>query len=204
MLNNYKRNLRRNKMNELILNKRLNKTANAVNQKRRDGKIPGVVYGKELGNFMFEIGAMELAQELSVTGEHGVVKFDLEGNSGTAIIKEVQKDPVSHKVIHIDLEEVNKGSILQTEVPIKFEGKEFLSKKGIVLQAQKDSVKISCRAEDLPKSIDIDVSNAKRGSIYKLSDLEIGSEISIVDKLSTVFASVVTRQFIATENPEVE
>ena len=191
-------------MNELILNKRLNKTANAVNQKRSVGKIPGVVYGKKLGNFMFEIGAMELAQELSVTGEHGVVKFDLEGHSGTAIIKEVQKDPVSHKVIHIDLEEVTGDRVLQTDVPIKFEGKEFLSKKGIVLQAQKDFVKVSCKVQDLPKFIDIDVSNAKRGSIYKISDLEVGSEISIIDNLSTVFASVVTRQFIATESSEDE
>ena len=87
-------------------------------------------------------------------------------------------------------------------MPIKLEGKEFLSQKGIVIQNQKDSVKISCKAEDIPKSIDVDVSNARLGSVYKLSDLEIGSEISIIDNLSTVFASVVTRQFIATEISE--
>ncbi|MCE5221707.1 MAG: 50S ribosomal protein L25 [Clostridium sp.] len=189
-------------MNELVLNKRLNKTANAVKQKRREGKVPGVVYGKKLGSLMFEIGEMELVGELSRNGEHGVLKFDLDGYNGTAIIKEVQKDPVSHKVIHIDLEEINGNSILQTEVPIKLGGKEFLGKKGIVIQNQKDSVKIACKAQDLPKSIQIDVSNARLGSVYKLSDLEVGSEISIVDNLSTVFASVVTRQFIATEGPE--
>ena len=175
-------------MNELVLNKRMNKTANATKQKRRDGKVPGVVYGKKLGSLMFEIGEMELVEGLSKTGEHGALKFDLDGYNGSAIIKEVQKDPVSHKVIHIDLEEVD--------------GKEFLSKKGIVIQNQKESVKISCKAEDLPKTIGINVSNAKLGSTYKLSDLEIGSEISILDNLSTVFASVVSRQFIETETSE--
>jgi len=189
-------------MNELVLNKRLNKTANAVKQKRREGKVPGVVYGKKLGNLMFEIGAMELAQELSKTGEHGAVRFDLDGYSGTAVIKEVQKDPVSHKVIHVDLEEVSGSKKLQTEVPIKLQGKEFLSQKGIVIQNQKDSVLVSCKAEDLPKAIAVDVSSAKLGSVYKLSDLEVGSEISIIDNLSTVFASVVTRQFIANEVSE--
>ena len=94
--------------------------------------------------------------------------------------------------------------MLETEVPIKIEGKEFLSTKGIVIQSQKDSVKVSCKAEDIPKSIEVDVSNAKLGSVYKVSDLEVGSEISIIDNLSTVFASVVTRQFIATENSEEE
>jgi len=191
-------------MDELVLNKRLNKTANAVKQKRREGKVPGVVYGKKLGSLMFEIGEMELVEELSRTGEHGVLRFDLDGYNGTAVIKEVQKDPISHKVIHIDLEEVSRYGMLETEVPIKLEGKEFLSTKGIVIQTQKDSVKISCKAQDIPKSIDVNVSNAKLGSVYKLSDLEVGSEISIIDKLSTVFASVVTRQFIATENSKEE
>ena len=191
-------------MDELVLNKRLNKTANAVKQKRREGKVPGVVYGKKLGSLMFEIGEIELVEELSRNGEHGVLRFDLDGYNGTAIIKEVQKDPVSHKVIHIDLEEVSRYGMLETEVPIKLEGKEFLSTKGIVIQTQKDSVKISCKAQDIPKSIDVNVSNAKLGSVYKLSDLEVGSEISIIDNLSTVFASVVTRQFIATENSKEE
>ena len=191
-------------MDELVLNKRVNKTASVVKQRRREGKVPGVVYGKKLGSLMFEIGEMELVEELSRNGEHGVLRFDLDGYNGTAIIKEVQKDPVSHKVIHIDLEEVSRYGMLETEVPIKLEGKEFLSTKGIVIQTQKDSVKISCKAQDIPKSIDVNVSNAKLGSVYKLSDLEVGSEISIIDKLSTVFASVVTRQFIATENSKEE
>ncbi|BCZ48368.1 50S ribosomal protein L25 [Clostridium gelidum] len=191
-------------MNELVLNKRLNKTANEVKQKRREGKVPGVVYGKKLGSLMFEIGEMELVEELSKSGEHGVLRFDLDGYNGTAIIKEVQKDPISHKVMHIDLKEVSRYGELQTEVPIKFQGKEFLSKKGIVIQNQKDSVKVSCTAQNIPKAIMLDVSNAKLGSVYKLSDLEVGSEISIIDNLSTVFASVVTRQFIATENSDEE
>ncbi len=191
-------------MDEIVLNKRLNKTANAVKQKRREGKVPGVVYGKKLGSLMFEIGEMELVEQLSRTGEHGVLRFDLDGYNGTAVIKEVQKDPVSHKVVHIDLAEVSRYGMLETEVPIKLEGKEFLSTKGIVIQTQKDYVKISCKAQDIPKSIDVNVSNAKLGSVYKLSDLEVGSEISIIDNLSTVFASVVTRQFIATENSKEE
>lgn len=189
-------------MDELILNKRLKKTANEAKQKRREGKVPGVVYGKKLGSLMFEIGEMELVDELSKIGEHGAFKFDLDGYNGTAIVKEVQKDPVTHKIVHIDLEEVNGNSVLQTEVPITFEGKEFLSKKGIVIQNQRESVKISCKAEDVPKSLRINVSNAKIGSVYKLSDLEVGSEISILDNLSTVFASVVTKNYSAEEVEE--
>lgn len=187
-------------MEELILNKRIKNSSNSARKERRHGMIPGIIYGKKLGNLMFEIGEMDLASELSISGEHGVVNFDLDGYAGTAIIKEVQKDSLTHKIVHIDLEEVNSNENVVADVPIKFNGKDFLGTKGVVLQSIKDSVKVSCKAEDLPKSIDIDVSKAHAGTTYKFADLEIGSEISIVDDISTICATVVTEQFIPQED----
>lgn len=187
-------------MEELILNKRIKNSSNSAKKERKHGLIPGVIYGKKLGSMMFEIGEMDLVNELCITGEHGVVNFNLDGYTGTAIIKDVQKDSLTHKVMHIDLEEIYGNENIVAEIPINFNGKDFLSEKGVVLQSQKDSVKVSCKPEDLPKSIDIDVSKAQIGSVYKLSDLEIGSEISIMDDLSTVCASVVVQQFIPQED----
>ena len=187
-------------MEELILNKRIKNSAHSAKKERRHGLVPGVIYGKRLGNLMFEIGEMDLANELSISGEHGVVNFNLDGYAGTAIIKDVQKDPLTHKVVHIDLEEVRSNEDVVAEIPIKFNGKDFLGKKGVVLQSIKDSVKVSCKAADIPKSIDIDVSKAQAGTTYKFADLEIGSEISIVDDISTICATVVTEQFIPKED----
>ena len=187
-------------MEELILNKRIKNSSNSAKKERKHGIIPGVIYGKKLGSMMFEIGEMDLLHELSITGEHGVVNYDLDGYTGKAIIKDVQKDPLTHKVMHIDLEEIYGDEKIIAEVPIKFNGKDFLSEKGVVLQSQKDSVKVSCRPEDLPKVIDNDVAKAQIGSVYKLSDLEIGSEISILDDLSAVCASVVVQQFVPKED----
>lgn len=187
-------------MEELVLNKRIKNTSNSAKKERKKGKIPGIIYGKNLGNLMFEIGEMDLVSELNISGEHGVVNFDLDGYNGKAIVKDVQKDSVTHRIIHIDLEEVYGDENIVAEVPIKFNGKDFLGEKGVVLQSQKDSVKVSCKPEDLPKSINIDVSKAQMGSVYKISDLEIGSEISILDDLSSVCASVVNQQFIPNED----
>ncbi|ALP89809.1 MULTISPECIES: 50S ribosomal protein L25 [Clostridium] len=187
-------------MEELILNKRMKNSSNSAKKERKKGQVPGIIYGKKLGNLMFEIGEMDLVSELNITGEHGVINFDLDGYNGTAIIKDIQKDALTHKVMHIDLEEVSSNENVIAEVPIKFNGKDFLSQKGVVLQSQKDSVKVSCKPQDLPKSINIDVSKAHGGSTYKLSDLEVGAEISIVDDLATVCASVVTQQFIPEED----
>lgn len=189
-------------MEELVLNKRCNSKSHGARKERKKGLIPGVMYGKKIGNLMFEIGEMDLLKELSITGEHAVLNYDLDGHSGMAIIKDVQKDPVTQKLLHIDLEDVSSGKEIVAEVPIKYHGKRFLSEKGVVLQTQKDCIKVSCRAEDLPSSIDIDVSKAQIGSVYKLSDVEIGGEISVLDDLDSVCASVVREQFIASEENE--
>ncbi|MGN0145045.1 MAG: 50S ribosomal protein L25 [Clostridium sp.] len=187
-------------MEELVLNKRVKNTSNSAKKERKQGLIPGIIYGKELGNLMFEIGEMDLVSELKTSGEHGVVNFNLDGYNGTAVIKDVQKDSITHKIMHIDLEEVRPDRDIVAEVPIRFNGKDFLGEKGVVLQSQKDYVKVSCKPEDLPKSIDIDVTKAKIGTVYKLSDLEIGNEISILDDLSSICASVVKEQFIPSED----
>lgn len=195
-------------MKELVLNKRSNNTAHAAKKVRKKGKIPGVLYGKKLGNLMFEIGEMDFVKEVETSGQHGVINFDIEGYNGTALIKEIQKDPLTHKSMHIDLEEVYNDKEVITEVPIKYHGKDFLEKKGIVLQTQKDYVKISGKPECLPKFIDLDVSKARIGSVYTLADLEVASEISIVDELQSVCASVVNEQFITSgsekDNSEIE
>ena len=189
-------------MEELVLINRINNTAHAAKKVRKKGKIPGVLYGKRLENLMFEIGEMDFVREVGVSGQHGVINFDIDGYSGTALIKEIQKDPVTHKPMHIDLEEIYNGKEVVTEIPIKYHGKEFLEKKGVVLQTQKDYVKVSGKPECLPKFIDLDVSRAATGSVYTLSDLEIASEISIVDELNSVCASVVNEQFITSGDEE--
>lgn len=191
-------------MKELKLNKRNEETGHNARRLRRNGVIPGIVYGKKLGSLMFEIGQMDLLRDLSDAGEHGVVNFNLDGYSGTAVIKEVQKDAVNHNVIHVDLEEIDNNHTIESEVPIIFKGKDFLNEKGVVLQTQKDTVKVSCMPEDLPKSIEFDIKNAQIGSVFKLSDIEVGSEISIVDDLNTVLSSISGKQFMIEPEDDVE
>lgn len=191
-------------MNELKLNKRNEETGHNARRLRRNGVIPGVVYGKKLGSLMFEIGQMELLRDLNDVGEHGVVNFNLDGYNGTAVIKEIQKDAVNHNVIHLDLEEIDYNHSIESEVPIVFKGKDFLNEKGVLLQTQKDTVKVSCMPEDLPKVIELDIKNAQIGTVFKLSHIEVGSEISIVDDLNTVLASISGKQFMIEPEDDIE
>jgi len=177
-------------LNNLCLNERnLNKGHN-TKRERREGLVPGVIYGKKINNLLFEVGALELAREIASVGDHGMINYTLNGNEEKALIKEVQRDPVSHKIIHIDLEEVSGNERVQSEVPIQFVGEEWLNSRGAVLQKERAVVKVDCKVDELPKSVKIDVSQGELGKLYRFGDLELGSEISILDDLQGVIASI--------------
>ena len=178
-------------MEELVLNKRLNTTAHAAKKVRRKGKVPGILYGKKLGNFMFEIGEMDLVDEVTANGQFGVMNVNYNGKEHKALIKEMQRDPVTNKIIHLDLEEVSAGEKVISTVPIHYIGEEYINKKGIVLQKEKDCVKVEGNVDSLPKYLNINIGTGTVGDVYKFGDLEVGSEISIVDDLNSVIASVI-------------
>ena len=176
-------------MSNLEMNKRPIDVPNSAKKSRKNGKVPGVLYGNKINNLLFEVGELELCHEIGINGEHGVLEFNLDGESHRGLIKEVQRDPVTNKIIHLDLEELNGKNKVISSVPIHYVGEEYLNKKGIVLQKEKDSVKVECSIESLPKYIDFNIGKGNVGSVYKFGDLEVASEISILDDLNSVIAS---------------
>lgn len=192
-------------MSNLELNKRSIDIPNSAKKARRNGKVPGVLYGKKINNLLFEVGELELDHEVVINGEHGVIEFNLDGESHKGLIKEVQRDPISNRIIHLDLEDLNGKNKIISSIPINYIGEEYLNKKGIVLQKEKDSVKVQCSVDSLPKYIDFNIGSGDAGSVYKFADLEVASEISILDDLNSVIASVsYERKTVSDNMDEVE
>lgn len=177
-------------MEALKANKRDNQIPNYVKKQRRKGKIPGILYGGSLRNFMFEIGEMELNKEINKMGEHGLLNIDVDGKTVKTIIKEVQKDPVTHKVLHIDLEELYDGKTVQMDVPLHFTGERLVNKNGGFIQKEKNNVKIQCASNNIPKNINVDLSKLNIGDTVKVCDLEVANEITIIDDVNSVIALV--------------
>ncbi|MGL4656234.1 MAG: 50S ribosomal protein L25 [Sarcina sp.] len=177
-------------MENLNIEKRVKHTHHEARKTRRCGKVPGVLYGKAIENTLIEIGAIELNQYILQEGVNSVLDVNLEGKTHKTLIKEVQRDPITRKIIHVDLEEVDSHKKVTANVPVSFTGEENLIKNGVVLQKQKDNIKVKCEADCIPKTINIDVAKAKVGDNFKIADVEFGSEISIMDSLDSVIATV--------------
>nr|WP_243157325.1 50S ribosomal protein L25 [Clostridium perfringens] len=186
-------------MENLQVNQREKKTRHSSRQCRRKGLVPGVIYGKGINNFLFEIGELELNHALSVTGEHGLLSINSQEGSLNTLIKEVQRDPVTRRVLHIDLEKVEGNEEIETAVPINYVGEEYINKLDAVLQKNLDSINVKCSPSNIPKGVNLNVGRAKPGDQFKIADVEFGNEITVVDDLNSIVASVSYDQKIITQ-----
>ncbi|MDP4143915.1 MAG: 50S ribosomal protein L25 [Bacillota bacterium] len=177
-------------MNNLNAVKRDKKMVHSAKKERKKSMVPGILYGKQMQNIMFEIGALELTNEILRNGEHGILNINLDGQQHRTLVKEVQREPINRNVLHIDLMELRENDKLVAEVPIHLTGEESVRAKGGILQKEKSSVKVLCTPDKLPKSVNIDLANMNIGSAFKVSDVELGSEISIMDDPKGVILSV--------------
>lgn len=177
-------------MDNIVLSERIKGNGHSAKRLRKSGMIPGVIYGLKKANTLFEIGEIEFDNELNRCGEHGVISFEINNSKGTGIIKDVERDPVTHKILNVDIEEVDDKKDIEAEIPIIYEGVDYLISKGAVLQKEKDVVKVNCKTDDIPKNIKFNVGRGINGDVYRFGDLEVANEISIIDNLNTVIASI--------------
>ncbi len=168
-----------------------NRTFSNPKKERKYSKIPGILYGKNISNMMFEVGELELRNTICKNGEHGMLEIDYNGDVHKTVIREIQKDPINHKIIHIDLEEIPKDeNTINTEIPITFIGEDLVMRKGGIIQKEKENIKVKCRKDNIPENIEVDLSNIKHGKSFKICDIEISQDIVVEEDPSTVVAAI--------------
>lgn len=183
-------------------NLNINNREGSNNSLRRKGLLPGVLYGEKIKNTLFEISEMELASELAREGSSGICNVHYGNEEFTAIVKEVQKDPVTRKIIHIDLEQIAANDEVTSEVPLNFIGEGVVESIGGVVVKEKEKLKVKGPASAIPSSISIDVSKLKYGETITGSDVEFGGEISLAEDGNSVLAVILHKGNAVEEEKE--
>lgn len=156
----------------------------------RAEKVPGVLYGMKNPNLLVEFSNMDLDQLFKNSGEHGVISVELGNVNELVIIKEVQREPLTGRIRHIDLQRINMLNPIKTKVPIVLKGEEYFRDSGTILQQQLSEVEIECTPANIPRIIYADVSILNQKRNLTLGDLEISSEISILNNINTTVVTV--------------
>jgi large subunit ribosomal protein L25 len=170
---------------------------------RREGFVPGVIYGGENGDAVsFKVGARELRHTLG----DGSALFDVKvgnGNARPVIVKDQQFHPVRDEILHIDLLEVRLDETIQSTVSVELQGVEEAPgvKEGGVLEHVAYELNIEALPTDIPESVVVDVSGMEIAGTMHLSEIAAPSGVTFLDDPEeTIIATVVVPTEI--EEPE--
>ena len=170
--------------NQLEANIRISKGKVANQKLRKHGNIPAVMYGPR-GNILLEMveeDTRHLLEKMSAWHElMPITVSDSEkGESWKAqvLLREVQKHPYKHSIIHLDFWELSESKEQIFRVPIKVTGESPGVKSGGVLQMVVREIPLVCRPSEIPSEIEVDSSMLEIGDSVRIQDVKLPEKVS--------------------------
>jgi large subunit ribosomal protein L25 len=177
---------------ELTISKREKKNKSDINKIRREGNIPAVLYapGKNSENVVVK-GEEFLAVLRSIKPGHLATKtFTLKGEKEQhkAIVKDIQYDVTSYKIIHLDFQLVSDEGLVKVNVPIVYLGQEECAgvKLGGILHFVIRALPVECLAKDIPEEFTLDIRSLAIEESRRLSDLQIPKNVKPLKSLKEI------------------
>jgi len=156
---------------------------------RKEGKVPAIYYSKHHEPLAVQF-AERAIHPLVFTSKTSLITLNVEGHEELdCIIKDVQFDPVTEKIVHIDLLGLKKGEKIQIEVPVQLIGNPIGIKEGGILQHTLHKVQIECLPADIPEHLEIDVVNLKLGQAIHAGDLKFDNFV-VLNSPESIIAAV--------------
>lgn len=177
---------------------------NACHRIRSNGYIPGVVYGQQTTSKTLEVDKRELDNIIRSNGTNIMLNLNLEGEEKTVMLKDVQRDPVTREIIHVDFQEVANNKVVSTMVPIKLIGKGKVESSQGVVQQQLREIYIECLPDSIPSNIEVDVSSISPGHPLRVGDVEFGGELSILNDSKEIIAALAKAERALDSNEDNE
>jgi large subunit ribosomal protein L25 len=177
----------------------------AVRRLRREGFVPGVVYGGGGEPLSFQVESRELRQALHHAG--AVLDLSVEGEQATPVVlKELTRHPVSGATMHVDLLRVRLDRAIQATVVLELLGTEDApgAKEGGVLEHVTREVTIEALPNDIPDTIQHDVSTMEIGDTVTLDAVRAPDGVELLGDPETVVATLTPPRLQLEEEEEIE
>lgn len=176
---------------------------------RREGLVPGVLYGGALGPVSISLKKNELTKAIS-TGQliANMIKIDHKGEKQSVIARDIQFHPVNDEPVHVDFYRVDEDSVIQMEVPVHFinEEKSPGLKKGGALNVVRHEIEVSCPAGQIPSEITIDLAGLDIGDSVHISMIALPENVTptITDRDFTIATLQAPRAMVEETDEEAE
>lgn len=152
---------------------------------RREGLVPGVVYGDKQGAQMVSLNYRELEPHIQ-TGRFlsTLVDLEVEGKTIRAIPRDVQFEPIRDFIVHVDFLRLGKASRIAVDIPVHFKGHDASPgiKAGGSLNIVSHTLSLYCSAEFIPDDIVVDITGMQIGASIHLSDIKLPEGVTAVSR----------------------
>ncbi len=173
---------------------------NAIKKIKKEGLVPGVVYGSQEQPMALQVDGRALKSVLAhASSEHVLVELEIaDGDQSTnrlALIQEVQHHPLKRELLHVDFHAVSATEKITSEVPIEAIGEALgVRTFGGLLEHSLRTLEVECLPQDLPDIVRVDVTNLNIGEALHVRDLPLPSGVeSLTDADLTVVSVVASR-----------
>ncbi|WP_188042882.1 50S ribosomal protein L25/general stress protein Ctc [Changpingibacter yushuensis] len=154
----------------------------ASRQLRRDGRIPAVAYGHNADPIHLSFDGHDIF--LATKGvSNALLTVDLEGETVLALVKAIQRNPLSRNVEHVDLLRVSRDEKVDVEVPVEVTGE---SASGTIHTIELMHLLLKAPAIDIPESIVIDVTGREEGAHVTIGDIDFPEGVTSEQNPSTI------------------
>ncbi len=186
----------------IVVHKRDVTGTRASKRLRKEGLIPGVIYGHGHEAVLIAVEPHALREALTTpAGTHAVLDVTFEGQKRghKAIVKEMTLDRVKNFVIHIDLQEIRLDETIETTVGIHFEGEAKGVKAGGMLDESTREVTVKGLVTAIPEHLVMDISELDMNETLKVADLVVPEGIEVVNDPEEVLCSVLPPRKVEVE-----
>jgi large subunit ribosomal protein L25 len=164
----------------------------ATRRLRRDGQVPGVLYGGGDDAVAFAVDERELRHALAAQG--AVVELELDGKAQPAVLKDAQRHPVRGQTLHVDFLRVRLDVAIHAVVALELVGGEDAPgvKEGGVLEHVTREVNIEALPTDIPERLELDVSQMQVNDTLNLSEVTAPQGVTILDDVDETVVATLT------------
>lgn len=171
----------------------------AARKIRAVGKIPAVIYGHGTDPVHVTLPGHQVS--LLLRKANAVLDLDIDGKAQLTLVKDVQKDPVSQVIEHLDLVVIKRGEKVTVEVPVHVEGEPF---SGTIAVLDIPTIKLDVEATHIPERIVIDVTDAEEGTQYHAKDFALPAGATLAEDEDLLILNIVVPAAARAEDEETE
>ena len=149
---------------------------------RRQGKVPGVMYGGGAEPVALTLDHDDLMHHLENEAFYShILTVKVDGEAQRAVLKDLQRHPAKPRVLHVDFQRVSDTDKIHMHVPLHFVGEDVApgAKAGGLVSHLMTSVEVVCMAKDLPEYLEVDLSGLELGDSLHLSDIPLPQGVSL-------------------------